>query len=109
MSYRVSLIARYEWVPDGVGGTMLGQPQADNPGMGSAGATAGTVPGAQEASDIVAAIVPAGNSPANTDFQTALNNAAAALYTRFTTAGAVPGFTSGTLYAQVAGWSTGNP
>lgn len=106
MAYRLRLRADWDWVPDGAV-ALMGQQQADNPGY--AGTGAGMVGIAQTASDIDAEIVPGGDSPSNANFQTALNNAAATLYTRMTTAGAVPGFTSGTLAALVQGWSSGNP
>ena len=96
----------YDWVPDGTGAALLGQQQADNPGYGASGGY-GTVGAAQTASDQVAELVPGGDSPTGTNFQTALTALGADLYTRLTTAGAVPGFTSGTLLAQVQGFSTG--
>lgn len=106
MAYRVRVRVDYDWVPDGSGGATLGQMQAENPGFGASGA-GGIVGVAQTASDIVAEAVPGGDSPSTANFQTALNAAAADLYTRLTTANAVPGFTSGTLAAQIQGWSTG--
>lgn len=108
MAYRIRVRVDYDWVPDGVGGALLGQMQADNPGFTSAG-TSGLVGAAQTASDIVAEIVPGGNSPTGANFLTALQSAATDLNTKMTTAGLVPGFTSGTLLALVQGWSTGNP
>lgn len=107
MAYRIRVAVSYDWVPDGGGGAILGQQQAENPGV--AGTGAGSVGAAQTASDIDAEIVPGGDSPSSANFQTALNAAAATLYTRLTTANQVPGFTSGTLLALVQGWSTGNP
>jgi hypothetical protein len=112
MAYMIRLKCDYCWVPDGTGGTMLGQRQGDFPGYGAVTAGVGgygTVPGAQEASDFVGELVPGGDAPINTNFQTALNAAAADLYTQLTTAGAVPGFTSGTLLALLQAWATGNP
>lgn len=106
MAYRVRATILYEWIPDGVGGAMLGQAQADQPGFGATG-TIGTFPGAQTASDIVGELVPGGDSPTGANFQTALNTLAADAYTRLSTANQVPGFTSGTLLALVQGWSTG--
>ena len=105
MAYRIRVRVDYDWCPDGAGGALLGQQQADNPGI--AGTGAGTVAAAQTASDIDAEVVPGGDSPTSGNFQTALNNAAATLYTRLTTANSVPGFTSGTLLAQVQAFSTG--
>jgi hypothetical protein len=112
MAYAVQLVARYVWVPDGTGSALLGQRQGDFPGYGAVTAGVGgygTVPAAQEASDFVGEIVPGGDTPTGPNFQTALNSAAADLYTQMTTAGAVPGFTSGTLLALVQAWATGNP
>ena len=108
MSFRIRVRVDYDFIPDGSGGVMLGQMQADNPGYGASGGS-GPVGVAETASDIVAEIVDGGNSAATGDFQTALNAAAADLYTRLTTANSVPGFTSGTLLAQIQGWPTGNP
>ena len=107
MAYRIRVKVDYDWVPDGAGSAILGQQQADNPGY--AGTGFGPVGAAQTASDIDAEIVPGGDSPTGANFQTALNAAAATLYTRLTTANSVPGFTAGTLLATVQGWSTGNP
>lgn len=108
MPFAIEVTARYIYIAPGTGGALLGQQQADHPGYGSTGMGAGPVPAAATASDIVAASVAAGDSAANTDFQTALNNAAAALYTRLITAGYVPGFAgSGTLLAQIQAWPTG--
>lgn len=108
MAYRLRATFDWDWVPDGAGSAMLGQQQANNPGFGS-GQTAGAVGAAQTASLIVAEIVPGGDSPTTGNMQTALNAAAADAYTIMTTAGAVPGFTAGTLAALIQGWSTGNP
>lgn len=108
MAFRLRMRVDYDWVPDGSGGATLGQAQAENPGYGAAGG-AGAVGISETASDIVAELVPGGDSPSGANFQTALNAAATDLYTRLTTAGSVPGFTSGTLLAQVQGWSTGGP
>lgn len=109
MAFIVQLTAVYGWVPDGSGPMMVGQRQANFAAGGAAGATPLTVFAAQSASDYAAELVPGGDSPSDANFQTALNNAAADLYTQFTTAGDVPGFTSGTLSALVKAWSTGNP
>lgn len=107
MAYRMRLRVDYDWVPDGVGTALLGQPQAENPGYGAAGGL-GEVGAAQTCSDIVAEFVPNGDAAANADFQTALNAAAADLYTRFTTAGAVPGFAGpNTLSSVVLAWPSG--
>lgn len=105
MAYRVRVTVSYDYVPDGAGGALQGQQQADNPGI--AGTGGGTVAAMQTASDIDAEVVPGGNSPSSANFQTALNAAAATLYTRLTTANSVPGFTSGTLLAQVQAFATG--
>ncbi len=106
--FMVEVVAFYRWVPDGMG-SQLGPQQANSPGYGAT-AIPGTVPAAQEASDRVGEIVPGGDSPTTANFQTALNNGAADLYTRFTTSAAVPGFApSGTLAAIVQAWSTGGP
>ena len=109
MAYIVKLTAEYGWVPDGSGPMMIGQRQANFPAGGVGGATPLTVFAAQSASDYAGELVPGGDSPTGANFQTALNAAAADLYTQLTTAGDVPGFTSGTLLALVQGWSTGNP
>lgn len=108
MAYRIRVRVDYDWIGDGTGLALLGQQQADQPGYG-ASATPGDIGVAQTASDIVGEIVPGGDSPSSGNFQTALNNAAADLLTRLTTAGAVPGFTNGTLLALIQAWSTGNP
>lgn len=109
MAFIVSVEVTYGWVPDGAGPMFTGQRQADFPGGGANGASTLAVFAAQSAKDYVGEIVPGGDSPSSANFQTALNNAAADLYTQLTTAGDVPGFTSGTLLALVQGWSTGNP
>lgn len=106
MAYMIRVTAEFIDVPAGASGAMLGQAQADNPGYGSS-AGPGEVGNAQRLIMRVAEQVAA--AAANTDFQTALNNAAADLYTRFTTAGAEPGYGSGTPYSIVSGWATGNP
>jgi hypothetical protein len=105
--YMIRVKVDYDWVPDGAGGALLAQQQADEPGI--AGTGSGTAQAAQTASDIDREVVPGGDSPTGANFQTALNAAAATLYTRLTTANSTPGFTSGTLLAVVQGWSTGNP
>src|SRR5215469_16746014 len=104
--FAVILQVKYVLLPDGAGGAALGQRQADFPGYGAAGVNPGPVAFAQSASDYAMEIVPGGDSPVNTNFQTALNNAAADLYTQFTTANDVPGFTSGQLFTQVTGWTS---
>lgn len=109
MAFRIRVRVDYDWVPDGAGTALLGQQQADQPGYGAA-AGPGEVGAAQTCSDIVGEIVPNGDSAANADIQTALNAAATDLYTRFTTAGSVPGFAgAGTLSSIVLAWPTGGP
>jgi hypothetical protein len=108
MAYRLRAQIFYEWIGDGTGLALLGQQQADQPGYGAA-ATPGDVGLSQVYSDVVGEIVPGGDSPTGTNFQTALNNLAADEYTRLTTAGSSPGFTSGTPLALIQAWSTGNP
>jgi len=108
MAYMISVRVQYMWVPDGTGAALLIQPQAEVPGFGAT-QQPGAGFAAQKADDFVGESVPGGDSPTAGNFQTALNNAAADLYTRLTTAGDVPGFTSGTLLAQIQGFSTGNP
>lgn len=112
MAFMLKMKVDYCWVPDGTAGALMGQRQGDFPGYGAVTGGIGgygTVPAAQEASDFVGEVVPGGDSPSGANFQTALNAAAADLYTQMTTAGAVPGFTSGTLLALVQAWATGNP
>lgn len=109
MAYRVRAQFIYEWLPDGAGTALLGQQQADQPGYG-AGATVGEVGAAQVCSDVVGEFVPNGDAAVAADFQTALNSLATDAYTRFTTAGAVPGFAgAGTLSSIVLAWPTGGP
>lgn len=103
----IKVNVEYCWIPDGAGGAMLGQRQGNYPAAGATGSSSAPVMIAQSAADYVGEVVPGGDSPANSDFQTALNSAATDLYTQFNTAGDVPGFTNGTLYAQVAAFSTG--
>jgi hypothetical protein len=109
LAYRIRIRVDYDWIADGAGTALLGQQQADQPGYGAT-AGPGAVGAAQTASDIVGEAVPGGDSPTGANFQTALNAAATDLYTRLSTAGAVPGFAgAGTLLATVQGWSSGNP
>lgn len=108
MAFRVRAQFIYEWITDGDSGALLGQQQADQPGYGAT-AQPGTVGAAQTYSDIVGEIVPGGDSPTSTNFQTALNALATDEFTRFTTANSSPGFTGGTPLALVQAWSTGNP
>ena len=107
MAYMLKVEVTYGWVPDGAGGAGIGQLQSNMPGFGAAPGTPGTVFAAQTASDMTGVAVPGGDSPSGANFQTALNSAASQLYTNLTTTNAVPGFTSGTLLAQVQGFSTG--
>lgn len=107
--YAVKLTVEYFLIPDGASGAALGQRQSNWPGAGVLGASAGPVAFAQSASDYALEIVPGGDTPVNTNFQTALNTAAADLYTQFITTNDVPGFTSGTLFNQVSQWATGGP
>ena len=108
MAYRIRVRVDYDWVPDGAGSYVLSQQQADQPGYGAVpvGGAGGV---GQTASDIVGEAVAGGDSPTAGNLLSALNAAAADLYTRLTTAGSVPGFTAGTLLSVVQGWSTGNP
>lgn len=105
--YGLKVTVEYYLLPDGASGASMGQRQSNWPGVGAAGANAGPIAFAQSASDYVFEIVPGGDTPVNTNFQTALNSAATDLYTQFTTTNDVPGFTSGTLFTQVSGWATG--
>jgi hypothetical protein len=108
MAYIVYCQVRYCWVPDGAAGA-IGQEQGDFPAYGSFTPAVGTVPAAQEASDMAGAWVPGGDAPTDANFQTALNNMAAYLYTNASTAGDVPGFTTGKLTDLMRAWSTGSP
>lgn len=107
MPFVIRVQATYCYVPAGAGGAALGQRQANWPGSGASGTNTLPVAVAQSAEDMIGVPVANGDSAAATDFQTALNTAATNLYTQFTTTGAVPGFTSGTLSAQVLAWPTG--
>jgi hypothetical protein len=109
MPFFIKVTAEYGYVPAGTAGTTMGQRQADWPGTGAVGASVGPVFIAQSAKDYVGEAVAAGDAAANTDFQNALNSAAADLYTQLITTGDVPGFTSGTLLAQIQAWPTGTP
>jgi hypothetical protein len=100
--------AEYLWVPPGTAGTLLGQAQADNPGYGAT-LTPGDVGAAQRLIMRVAEAVAGGAAPANTDFQDALNAAAADLYTRLGTANAEPGYGPGTPFSIIQNWATGAP
>lgn len=106
MPFFIKTEVTYGWAPAGAGGAGVGQPQSNFPGTGATPGS-GYVFVGQSASDIVGEAVPGGDSPSGANFQTAINAAATDLYTRLTTANAVPGFTSGTLLAQVQAWSTG--
>lgn len=109
MAFRVRMQLIYEYIPNGAGSALLGQQQADQPGYGATG-TPGAVGAAQTCSDIVGEIVPNGDSAVASDFQTAINSLATDAYTRFTTAGSVPGFAgAGTLSSIVLAWPTGGP
>jgi hypothetical protein len=109
MPFFIKVTAQYGYVPAGAGGAVLGQRQADFPGSGAAGANVSPVFIAQSAMDYVGEAVPGGDAATSGNFQTALNAAATDLYTQLTTAGDVPGFTSGTLLAQIQAWPTGTP
>lgn len=112
MAYVMWMEVRYGWVPDGAFSAALGQNQANVPGERSGAGTATapipmSVSMAQSAYDLVGKPVPGGDTPTGANFQTALNNCAADLYTNLTTTNAVPGFTSGTLLAKIQAWATG--
>lgn len=107
MAYGLRVTVQYGWIPDGAGGAALGQRQADWPGVGAAGASPGPIFTAQTAQDYVFEMVPGGDSPSSSNFNTALSQAATDLQTQLTTVNDVPGFTSGTLLAQIQAWSSG--
>ena len=106
MPVGVRLQAQYFYIPSGAGGAALGQRQADWPGVGAT-PTPGPIAIAQSAQDMVFEVVPGGDSFSTGNLQTALNAAAADLYTQATTTNSVPGFTSGTLLALMQAWPTG--
>lgn len=109
MAYMVEGKFSVCWVPDGAGSAIMGQQQANFPGYG-ASAGPGSVPAVQELSIIVGESVPGGDSPSEANFQTAFNTLASDVYSQFTTPGEVPGFSgSGTAYATVQTWATGEP
>lgn len=108
MAYRIRLTVDYDWVPDGVGFTQLGQQQSNNPGTGSTQGP-GTVGAAQTLSLIQAETVPGGDSPTQSNFNTALLNAIADIETQMGTVGAAFGVGNQTPLALIQGFSSGNP
>lgn len=108
MAYRIRARIYIDYVPNGTSSYMLGQQQADQPGIGASD-TMATVQAAQSAAYDVGEWVLGGDSPSSGNFSTAFTNIGTYAQSKLTTANAVPGFTTGTLLALVQGWSTGNP
>ena len=108
MAYRVRATIYIDLVADGTGGVMLGQQQAENPGYTSA-QTTGPVGVAQTLSYNLAELVPGGDSPTASNFQTALTAIGTDAYTIANTAGSLPGLGSTSPIAIAQGWATGNP
>lgn len=107
MGYRIRLTVDYDFVPDGVGSTLLGQQQADMPGYGGT-ETYGAVGASQTLRLSEAEVVPGANAPTQANFNTALTTGIASIATRMATAGAFSGGTQ-TPLAIIQGWATGNP
>jgi len=107
MAYVVRVILDIDWIPDGAGTALLGQQQADMPGIGSANA-AGAIGAAQTLRLFDREVVPGGDTPTQNNFNTALSAAATALNTKMGTAGAYSGGTS-TPYQLASAWATGGP
>ncbi len=101
MAYGIRVTLEPFWIGDGTGAAALGQNQGNEPGYGAAQGP-GPVPVGQTMMLMVNEAVPGG-------FNTAIGQAATDLETMLVTAGATPGFTSGTPLALIQGWSTGNP
>lgn len=101
MAYRVEVSVRVGFVPDGVGGAMIGGAQANIPGTGSPSTSGfGTVFGAQVRKYIQAEGVPGTlNAPSAANIATAINSAATDIQNQITAA----------ELAIIQGWSTGSP
>lgn len=108
MAYMIRVTLEPCYIAAGSNSALLGQQQSNEPGYGSA-QSPGPVPVAQTMMLMVNETVPGGESPSSGNFTTALTAAATDLGTMLTTAGSVPGFTSGTPLALIQGWATANP
>lgn len=108
MPYIIRVTLEPCYVAQGASSALLGQQQSNEPGYGATQGP-GPVPVAQTMMLMVNESVPGGESPSSANFTTALSAAATDLGTMLTTAGSVPGFTSGTPLALIQGWSTANP
>lgn len=107
MAIRIRVTLDVDYVPDGTGGALLGQNQANNPGYGSALA-AGSIGAAQTLELMVAEVVPGGNTPTAGNFATALTAAATDLGTLLVTNAAWAG-NPGTPLSYIDAWVTGTP
>lgn len=101
MAFRIEVIVRCGWVPDGVGGSGLVQSQANIPGAQSGlnpatGFNAQVLQGMQ--AEGVVAVSP--DAPTATEFHTAMILAATDLNTNFFTAANV---------TTMQNWATGSP
>lgn len=105
MAYRIRVTVDYDWVPDGAGFAILGQNQSNDPGYGAT-LQPGPVGAAQTLEMMVAEVVPGGDSPSGSNFNTALSAAATDLGTLLTTAGAANG-NPATPLSIIQSWSTG--
>jgi hypothetical protein len=94
--YRLNVTVDFLWVPAGVGGSGLGQLQANIPGMGGT-SIPGTFGNAQTLRLIVGEQVPGGNAPTQANFNTAMTAAGTDIATLMTAA----------ILAQIQAWSTG--
>lgn len=106
MAYRIRVTVDYDWVPDGTGSAMIAGGAISNmPGYGAADGP-GMVQAAQTLQLRVAEQVAGGNSPTQTNFTNAMNQAVTDLVTKMGTAGAYSGGNQ-TPLALIQGWATG--
>lgn len=112
MAYAVNVTVDFVWIADGVGSTMLGQNQSNQPGYGTT-LLPGEIAGAQSLRLQVAEPVPGGDSPSLANFNTALTAAvadlAAATGTPIMSTNGAWGGNTGTPLAIIQAWSTGGP
>jgi hypothetical protein len=112
MAYAVNVTVDFVWIADGVGSTMLGQYQSNQPGYGT-NELPGEIAGAQTLQLRVAEVVPGGDTPTLANFNTALTSVvsdlAAATGTPIMSQAGAYGGSPSTPLALIQGWATGNP
>lgn len=112
MAYAVNVIVDIVWIADGVGSTMLGQNQSNQPGYG-VNQLPGEIAGAQSLRLAVAEVVPGGDTPTLANFNTALTAAvadfASATGTPIMSQAGAWGGNPGTPLAIAQAWATGGP